>query len=46
MAWYGVRMDGEKTVKKLLESQPVRGRKYKEDLDEGGWMISNWTRRI
>jgi hypothetical protein len=38
---HGVRMDSETTVKKLLESQPVGGRKYKEDLDKGGWMISN-----
>jgi hypothetical protein len=29
-------MDSETTVNKLLESQPVEGRKYKEDLDKGG----------
>ena len=40
---YGVRMDSETTIKKLLEHQPVGGRKYKEDLDKGGLMKSNWT---
>jgi hypothetical protein len=35
---HGVKMDGERTVKKLQESKPGGGR-----VDKGGWMMLNWS---
>ena len=44
LEWIGhvVRMDGEWTTRKLLGGEPWEGRK-KEDVDKGGWIISNCT---
>ena len=44
LEWCGrvVRMDGERKIKKLLEGKSGGGRKD-ENLDKGGWMMSDST---
>lgn len=41
LSWHIVRMDDTRTVKKVLEGKPRRGRKKKDSLDYGGWMMLN-----